>query len=627
MLHLQTFGPKGGNILYKALTHPLATSALFELEAFFKDQIFYLFDPHGYFSDLKAIYPNFSPAKIFTQEIAEIGKEDGQGGQLLPLFEINQQVKRPLLVLDFDKEKVKARLGNFLKGWEIYDLGQARLPQEFLRAGRPYLDKCNFVTNFAFFREDGKFHTRLTTANYWPGYGGQEIAYWCRLFAEDGTILKDWIETPEAPNAGVVIDSREIKEHFNLPNFTGQLFIHVQGAAGHDVLKYALDVWGKGKNPSLSVTHDANSWPSNYFASLPAPDKDEKLIVWIQNSHAIKILKGGIGFCPIGHREAMKFIGELEPYATKALDIGELFPEVKWPAQFEMKGGHYVVRPRYEIIKGEKTRIAHLNVERHDLIPEKNIGEPPKEVGRGFILPFPILDPEEYETWLQPSAMSEKVKSLPLSVALFDHEGQESSKHFLGNLPRDFEDAFPLHEWAQKAGHGDLFYDLKEGGEPDGWLHATIRFKHKKTGHMAETSFGGHVYNTQMVWRNEPQSYAGPAPGLSTRIFLKLGFETAKENLRSFCWLIYPCSGKGNFKSETSLLLYDETGKEIAEKEISLNPNGSFLICPDKIFGEKLKTAGEAGYIIIRDKTVRLFGYHGIQGEKDRFSLDHMFGF
>ncbi|QCE34006.1 hypothetical protein FAI40_00880 [Acetobacteraceae bacterium] len=633
MLNLQTFSAKGGNgnVLYKALTHPLAAKALFELEAFFQGKEFYLFDPHGYFEDLKALYPTFSPSKIFTQEVDQIGKEDGQGGKLHSLLEMKHFPKKPLLVLSFDGEKVKDRLGNFLKEWEFYDLGKARLPREFTRAGRSYLDKCNFVTNFAFFRENEAFHTRLTTANYWTGYGGQKIAYWCRLFDEKGQVLQDWIETPKGKDAGVIIDSREIKTRFNLPDFTGQIFIHVQGGAGHDVLKYALDVWGKGENPSLSVTHDANSWPSRYFSSLPAPEKDEKLIVWIQNSHAMPIPKDGIGFCPMGHREEMRCLPhEIAPYATKALDVGALFPEMKWPAQFEMMGGNYVVRPRYEIVKGEKTRIAHLNVERSDLIPAEEIGTPLKEVGRGFILPFPILNPDEYETWLQPNPMSEKVKTLPLSVALYNENGKENSVHFLGNLPRDFKEAFPLHEWAKEAGHGNLFYDLKEGGAPDGWLHATIRFKHKKTGHMAETSFGGHIYNTQMVWRNEPQSYAGSAPGLSTRIFLKIGYETEKESLKSFCWLIYPCSKTSsaeNFPSETKLILINEAGKEIAKKEIHLQPNGSFLIKPHEIFGEKLKEAGEGGYVLIRDKTVRLFGYHGIMGLGDRFSLDHMFGF
>jgi hypothetical protein len=37
--------------------------------------------------------------------------------------------------------------------------------------------------------------------------------------------------------------------------------------------------------------------------------------------------------------------------------------------------------------------------------------------------------------------------------------------------------------------------------------------------------------------------------------------------------------------------------------------------------------AGINPYIIVRDATCRLFGYHGLLGEGGAFSLDHMFGF
>lgn len=37
--------------------------------------------------------------------------------------------------------------------------------------------------------------------------------------------------------------------------------------------------------------------------------------------------------------------------------------------------------------------------------------------------------------------------------------------------------------------------------------------------------------------------------------------------------------------------------------------------------------AGEGAYVIVRDTTCRLFGYHGILAENGGFSFDHMFGF
>ncbi len=74
-----------------------------------------------------------------------------------------------------------------------------------------------------------------------------------------------------------------------------------------------------------------------------------------------------------------------------------------------------------------------------------------------------------------------------------------------------------------EQGHAELVYDFRDGGEADGWLHALFRYEDRQSGHVAESSFGAHIFNTAMTYRDEPQSYSGPPPGLSTRLFLKLG--------------------------------------------------------------------------------------------------------
>ena len=49
---------------------------------------------------------------------------------------------------------------------------------------------------------------------------------------------------------------------------------------------------------------------------------------------------------------------------------------------------------------------------------------------------------------------------------------------------------------------------------------------------------------------------------------------------------------------------------------------------PHAVFGDEvLQGAGPTGYVLIRDPTCRLFGYHGLMDDAGGFSLDHMFGF
>ena len=45
-----------------------------------------------------------------------------------------------------------------------------------------------------------------------------------------------------------------------------------------------------------------------------------------------------------------------------------------------------------------------------------------------------------------------------------------------------------------------------------------------------------------------------------------------------------------------------------------------------QVEASRARAAG-GGYIIVRDATCRLFGYHGLVGSDRAFSFDHMFGF
>ena len=82
------------------------------------------------------------------------------------------------------------------------------------------------------------------TANYWAGYGAADVTLLADLFDGDGKIIAEWREACGPGGGAIAIDSREVRARFGLGDFAGQLFLHVVGAAGHDVVKYALDTFG-----------------------------------------------------------------------------------------------------------------------------------------------------------------------------------------------------------------------------------------------------------------------------------------------------------------------------------------------------------------------------------------------
>jgi hypothetical protein len=627
MLDIQTFdAQKGGNVLYKALVHPLAAESIAALAADLTQAgPLAVFDPDGLAAALFALHPEMPvPAEFYVQDVERLGA-NLSGATARPLTDMPNSQAATLLIAAFESPRIEARIAQFIPpGLRTVSLDSARLPDALLTTTRTYLDRLNFATNYAFFRDRAGLSTRLVSANYWAGYGAKTVTLWLRLFDEHGTPLATWQETLPEGTGGYAIDSREVRARFNLPAFAGQLFIHAIGVAGHDVVKYALDTYGTGSEASLSVTHDANAWPSDRYAGLPAPRADETVLLWVQNSHAAAIPAGAITLDRMGQDAPAPLKGDIAPYASVAIDVASVLPNLHWPAQIEVRTGRHVVRPRYEVVRNNRTRIAHMNVERADLRPDPGIKSLSNHLGRGYLLPFPVLPPDTFRTILQPNPMAESQANLPVRLDVFSADGRLTTQKFLGCLPRNHSLAMDLDGIAPEAGHAELVYDFRDGGDADGWLHGLFRYEHRSSGHAAETSFGAHIFNTAMTYRDEPQSYQGRPPGLTTRLFLKLG----TNGHRSFSVLIYPASAAWHPNSSTKLLLTNSAGETIAEHAFSIACSGSAMIHPDEIFGAALiAQAGEGGYVLIRDTTCRLFGYHGLTDDKGGFSLDHMFGF
>ena len=627
MLDIQTFDARaGGNVLYKAFAHPVAAEAVGRLA----DRLraagpLAVYDPDGVCDALFALHPMMPAAEgCYVHDVAHVGQVRA-GVAALPLVELPRSSAATLLIAAFDAGRMQARIAHMAPpGMAVLTLDEARLPAAMLSNPRRYLDRVNFATNYAFFRDAGGLHTRLVTANYWAGYGAGPVRLWLRLFDGDGAVLAEWEEAVPPGPAGIAIDSQEVRARFALPDFAGQLFIHAIGAAGHDVVKYALDTYGSGGQASLSCTHDANAWPSDRYAGLPAPGPGERVVLWLQNSHAAPIPPGAVTLDRMGAEAPAPLMQAVPPYASLALDVADLLPGLHWPAQIELRAGRHVVRPRYEVTRAGRSRIAHLNVERADLRPDPGIPTLSNLLGRGYLLPFPILDPTRFRTLVLPTPMAEHQASLPLRIDVFDAGGRQVAERFLGNLPRNHGLALDLADLTDVEGHADLVYDFRDGGEADGWLHALLRYEGRDTPHAAESSFGAHIYNTAMTYRDEPQSYNGPPPGLSTRLFLKLGQGTR----RSYAALVYAASADWHPLSDTTLILHGSDGAVLAERPLQLACRGSAMVWPHLVFGDDLlDQAGPRGYVLIRDQTCRIFGYHGLMDDAGGFSLDHMFGF
>jgi hypothetical protein len=525
--------------------------------------------------------------------------------------------------LAFDVDHLLPAIKRYLpQGVTIYSLDDVRL-DDLANRKIPYLTLLNFVTNFAFFRDQDGKHTRLVTANYWHRYGGKNVTISCSLFGEEGALLAEWQFPLADSEESIIIDSQDVRKKFGLGPFVGQLFIHVLGAQGHDVIKYALDIYGDDDR-HLSCTHDANSWPSDSYGGLPAPQENEDVYFWIQNNHPVSIPARAIGLNIMGEKNIVWLDKKVLPFASYCLSVTDLLPQARWPQQIEIQAGKHIVRPRYEVIcrKTSRQRIAHVNVQRNDLTPDINISKLKPYLGKAYILPMPILPQSDFQSVALPTPMATCQKQLPLKVFIYDASGQKIAEESLGVLNRSHSTTINCNRWSlpSQYGHMELAYDPDLDILVDGWLHALVRYR--KGDQIAETSFGAHIFNAPLVYRNEPQNYAGNPPGLRTRLFLRI----SDGDHDSTCFLIYPSSTEWHPQSETSFILYNKKGHEVATHVINIPCHGSYLFSYHQAFPKSIREQAKDGYIMIRDVTCRLFGYHGTFG-KNAFSFDHMFGF
>ena len=656
-LDIETFSNvKGGNSFFKALGHPAAQAGAQALIAGLAKgngrRRVAIYDPLGLAHSFAQLHPltGVSIGGVFVQDVDAIGRSVlGQTTQ--PVTELPASGATDVLVVAFDAERFIDHIRHLVPaGASIQSLDAMRLPDEMLTNPNAYLDPLNFTTNFAFFRETDGHHTRIVTANYWAGYGAGSVELWACLFNENGQKLAEWREPMPHGAAGAVpakvIDSREVRQRFQLGPFTGQLFLHIIGGRGHDVVKYALDTYGDDAR-TLSCTHDANAWPADFYAGLPAPADGERVILWVQNSHPCPIPAGAVGVNPMGDDDAAVYLDTpVAPFGSHALDVGALLPDLKWPGQIEIRAGKHFVRPRYEILGDDgRQRIAHPNVQRTDLKPDPRLADLANLIGKGFVLPAPILPRDRFASIAQPTPMARTQKHLPLAVLFFDANGRELGRRSLGNVARRDSLCVQVEDTLRALGarmetdfgHMELVYDFSAGQEVDGWLHGLFRYLDRETGHVAETSFGAHVFNTVLTYKNEPQSYAGRAPGLSTRLFLRMGTQAVEgTTVDTLCHLIYPASTPWHPQSATELTLTGGAGQAVASRSVQIPCGGSLFWRVSEMFTPaQLAEAGPNAYVMIRDVTCRLFGYHGLiatpseagRNAEGAFSLDHMFGF
>ena len=130
------------------------------------------------------------------------------------------------------------------------------------------------------------------------------------------------------------------------------------------------------------------------------------------------------------------------------------------------------------------------------------------------------------------------------------------------------------------------------------------------------------LFRSALVYKNEPQSYIARPPGLSTRIFLRLGTGATD----TMCHLIYPASTPWRETSDTRLILYNARGEEVATRTVAIPCGGSLHWRYSAMFDDKERAlAGKNAYVLVRDLPCLLFCHPRFLNDCLALCLSHTF--
>jgi len=154
-LRIETFdNARGGNTLYKALTHPAAApSGRALIGKLARHAPIAIYDAGGALEAFSAFYDldQIEIDGVYVQQVARVG-DVVLGRRTRPITELACYRARAVFVAVFDSERVVAQMRPYLpEGAEVFSLDALRVPADRLTNSRRYLDPLNFATNFAFF--------------------------------------------------------------------------------------------------------------------------------------------------------------------------------------------------------------------------------------------------------------------------------------------------------------------------------------------------------------------------------------------------------------------------------------------------------------------------------------------
>ena len=279
MLRIETFDNKsGGNAFFKAVTHPLAAAAAPELLRRLGEGRCAVYDVEGQIDALAELY-DLSRLKLagsFVQDVTAVGRPV-LGSAAQPVTALEYSRASIVFVAGFDAERATVHIRHLLPpGATVVEPRRVAFARKHRADGAPLSRSAQFRDQFRLLpraawlvdaSRHGELLVRLRHAR------ADSCGCSCSTRAAKPSPNGPKKSRPAATS--IVIDSRAVRAAF-------------RSARIHRPAFRACDRRGRPRRGQIrarhlsaeaiaerafSCTHDANSWPADLYAGLPAPER------------------------------------------------------------------------------------------------------------------------------------------------------------------------------------------------------------------------------------------------------------------------------------------------------------------------------------------------------------------
>ena len=465
-------------------------------------------------------------AGAYVQQIARIGTGI-LGRPALPVTELARSHARTILIAAFDAGRILAQMQPYLPAdAEVLSLDALRIPEDRLTNRRAYLDPLNFATNFVFFRDANGLHTRLMTANYWSGYGAGAVTCWMTLFAGDGACWPNGARALRLRRARSFSTAETYAERFRLagilPGSCSSTSSGRPGTTSSNTLSIRSRRRRDGPAP-LSCTHDANAWPRTDMPACRRRLPAKTSCCGSRTAIRSRFPPRSIGLNRMGEERVVPIGEPIAPFATRAVDVSRTAagrslgrgrsscaPASTWCARAtKLSSG---------VAAGSRTSMSNAA----DLRPDPRASEARQPCSARDICCRPRCCRALCgKPWCCRRRWRCVRAELPIAALVYDPDGKRGRAAILWAAAARPCDRARSRRGRRHRGAARRLWPYRAGlrllcrrRRPTAGCMRCSAIATGDSGHAAETSFGAHVFNTILTYRDEPQSYTGPPAGV-----------------------------------------------------------------------------------------------------------------